>query len=109
MAAITGPQSEYGINCRTAFNLSLPWRSILLIHKPCISELIVSGRRVMALASGWLSRLISQGGTSGGSPTIKAIGVAPADPNTVYAGTSDGKVQMTSECFEWDGGFLDRP
>ncbi len=31
-----------------------------------------------------------------GRGTIKAIAVAPSDPNTVYAGTSDGKVQVTN-------------
>lgn len=30
-----------------------------------------------------------------GRGTIKAIAAAPSDPNTVYAGTSDGKVQVT--------------
>lgn len=33
--------------------------------------------------------------TGGGSATIKSITVAPSDPNTVYAGTSDGKLQVT--------------
>ena len=33
--------------------------------------------------------------TGGGRETIKAIAVAPGDPNIVYAGTSDGKVQVT--------------
>jgi len=43
------------------------------------------------------------GGTSDGSPTIKALAVAPADPNTVYAGTSDSKVKMTSNALDGTG------
>jgi uncharacterized protein (TIGR03437 family) len=34
--------------------------------------------------------------TAGNGATIKAIAVAPSDPNVVYAGTSDGKVQVTN-------------
>lgn len=43
------------------------------------------------------------GGTAKGSPSIKAIGIAPADPNTVYAGTSDSKVQKTSNALDGTG------
>jgi uncharacterized protein (TIGR03437 family) len=34
--------------------------------------------------------------TAGNGATIKAVAVAPSDPNVVYAGTSDGKVQVTN-------------
>ena len=45
-------------------------------------------------AGQWLP--ISPDLTGGNGATIKAIAAAPSDPNTVYAGTSDGKVQVTS-------------
>ena len=45
-------------------------------------------------AGQWLP--ISPDLTGGKNATIKAIAVAPSDPNTVYAGTSDGKVQVTN-------------
>ncbi|HLK22603.1 MAG TPA: hypothetical protein VKT81_26840 [Bryobacteraceae bacterium] len=45
-------------------------------------------------AGQWLP--ISPDLTNGHSASIKAIAVAPSDPNIVYAGTSDGKVQVTS-------------
>ena len=36
------------------------------------------------------------GGPSNGSVSITAVGVAPSDPNTVYAGTNDSHIQMTN-------------
>jgi uncharacterized protein (TIGR03437 family) len=49
------------------------------------------------------------GGASAGSPTIKAIAVAPADLNTIYAGTSDGKVQATGNALAGTGAsWIDR-
>lgn len=37
------------------------------------------------------------GDLSAGRSTIKTIGVAPSDPNTVYAGTSDSRIQVTND------------
>jgi uncharacterized protein (TIGR03437 family) len=45
-------------------------------------------------AGQWLP--ISPDLTAGHRATIHAIAVAPSDPNVVYAGTFDGKVQVTS-------------
>lgn len=38
--------------------------------------------------------------TGGKKGTLKAIAVALSDPNTVYAGTSNGKVQVTAEALQ---------
>ena len=45
-------------------------------------------------AGSWFS--ISPDLTAGNGATITAVSVAPSDPNIVYAGTSDGKVQVTN-------------
>ena len=42
-------------------------------------------------------------GPSGGTVAITAIGVAPSDPNTVYVGTSDGRLQVTSNALAGPG------
>jgi uncharacterized protein (TIGR03437 family) len=38
--------------------------------------------------------------TAGGGADIKSIAVAPSDPNVVYAGTSDGKIQVTNNALD---------
>ncbi len=37
------------------------------------------------------------GDLTAGRAAIKTIGVAPSDPNTVYAGTSDSRIQVTND------------
>ena len=43
------------------------------------------------------------GGTANGSPAISAIGVAPGDPETVYVGTNDGRLQVTNNALDGAG------
>ena len=96
-------RSEYGINARDRVQFIPP----LAIDPSNPQTLYFGTYRVWQTRDGagkWVA--ISPdltGGSSGGSPTIKAIGVATADPNTVYAGTSDSRVQITSNSLSGTG------
>ncbi len=69
-----------------------------LVMDPVTSETLYFGTyRIYQTTNGAESwQAISSDLTSGGSATVTAIGVSPANNKIVYAGTSNGYVQMTS-------------
>ena len=100
----TWASSEYGINLQDRVQFIPP----LAIDPSNPLTLYFGTYRVWQTRDGagkWvaISPDLTGGTSAGGSPTIKAIGVAPGDPNTVYAGTNDSKVQMTSNALDGTG------
>ena len=92
--------TQYGINTQDRTQFISP-----LVIDPSNSQTLYFGTyRVWQTRDGagkWVG--ISPDLTKGASASIKTIGVAPGDPNTVYAGTSDSKVQMTSNALDGTG------
>ncbi len=89
--------NEYGINLQDRVQFIPP----LAIDPSNPQTLYFGTYRVWQSRDGagkWTA--ISPDLSSGGSATIKAIGVSPSDPNTIYAGTSDSKVQLTSDALD---------
>lgn len=85
-------RSQYGINPKDRAQFVPP-----MVIDPSNSQTLYFGTyrvwQTRDAAGQWLA--ISPDLTGGRGATIQAIGVAASDPNAVYAGTSDGKVQVT--------------
>jgi uncharacterized protein (TIGR03437 family) len=98
--------SEYGIDPRDRAQFVPP-----MVIDPSNSRNLYFGTyRIWQTRDGagqWLP--ISPDLTAGNDATIKAIAVASSDPNIVYAGTSDGKVQMTNNALDGvNASWIDR-
>jgi uncharacterized protein (TIGR03437 family) len=100
----TWASSQYGINLQDRVQFIPP----VAIDPSNPQTLYFGTYRVWQTRDGagkWvaISPDLTGGTSAGGSPTIKAIGVAPGDSNTVYAGTNDSRVQMTSNALDGTG------
>jgi uncharacterized protein (TIGR03437 family) len=96
----TWASNNYGINLKDRVQFIPP-----LAIDPSDPETLYFGTyRVWQTRDGagkWVA--ISPDLTKGSSASIKTISIAPGDPNTVYAGTSDSKVQITTNALDGTG------
>ena len=90
----------YGIDATDATQFIAPW-----VIDPANAQTLYFGTfRVWQTRDGggqWAA--LSPDLTGGNKGTLTALAVAPADSNTVYVGTSNAKVQMTSEALKGPG------
>jgi uncharacterized protein (TIGR03437 family) len=89
--------AQYGINLDDRAQFVTP-----MVIDPSSSRTLYLGTfriwQTRDAAGSWFP--ISKDLTGGNGATITTIAVAPSDPNIVYAGTFDGKVQLTNNALD---------